>query len=188
MSAVARELIRICAKDLIFSEAKYHASCYKGFVRIIYAKNTDEGEMSNDTDCRLQPVYDAVYIFCEDLIVPPEIIEYKIAKELFLNKASELGVNVSESYKKNLMRELSNMFPELNFITYQYNRVLVYPSILAIDKVVLDIFELNSELESLKGPRSDDEENICDQNSTLTYGEIRDLNTQMSRPPTKEER
>lgn len=36
MSAVAQEVIRICAKDLISSEAKYHSSCYKSFVRIIY--------------------------------------------------------------------------------------------------------------------------------------------------------
>ena len=87
MSEVARDVIGICAKDLISSEAKYHASCYKRFVRIIYS-NTNEGQRSDETDCPLQPVYEAVYCLCEDLIAHPE--EYKVAKELFLNKASDL--------------------------------------------------------------------------------------------------
>ena len=55
-----------------------------------------------------QPIYEAVYCLCEDLIAYPDIIEYKIVKELFLNKAiaSELEAAVSESHKKNLMQKL----------------------------------------------------------------------------------
>lgn len=120
------------------------------------------------------------------MIASPDIIEYKVVKELFLNKASELGVNVPESHKKNLMRKLSSMFPELNFITYQYNRVLVYPSTLAIDKVVLDITELKSELELLKGPRSENEENVI-KVARIINDEIKDLNPQMSWPPKEED-
>ena len=134
MSEVARDVIGICAKDLISSEAKYHASCYKSFVRIIYSK-TSGGQRSNEADDPLQPVYEAVYSFCEDLIAYPEIIEFKVVKELFLNKASELGATVSESHKKNLMRNLTNIFLEINFITYQYNKVLMYPITLAIEKL-----------------------------------------------------
>ena len=91
MSEVARDVIGICAKDLISSEAKYHASCYKSFVRIIYS-NANEGQRSNETDCSLQPVY--VYRLCQDLIAYPDIIEYKVVKELFSNKASELEAAV----------------------------------------------------------------------------------------------
>ena len=68
-------------------------------------------------------MYDAVNCLCEDLIANPEIIEYKVVKELFLNKARELGVTVPESDKKNLMRKVSNMFPEINFVSYQYNKM-----------------------------------------------------------------
>ena len=159
MSEVARDVIGICAKDLISSEAKYHASCYKSFVRIIYSK-TSGGQRSNEADDPLQPVYEAVYSFCADLIAYPEIIEFKVVKELFLNKASELGATASESHKKNLMRKLTNIFPEINFITYQYNKVLMYPITLAIDKAVLDFFELKTELEALKSPKRNDEENV----------------------------
>lgn len=96
-----------------------------------------------------------------------------------MSKASELGATVSESHKKNLMRKLSNMFPEINFITYQYNKVLMYPNTLAIDKAVLDIFELKTELESLKGTRTDDEKNVI-KIALLINNEIKDLNPQMS--------
>lgn len=52
------------------------------------------------------------------------------------------------------------MFPEINFVTYQYNKVLMYPNTLTIDKAVLDFFELKAELESLKGTKSDVEKNV----------------------------
>ena len=185
MSEVARDVIGICTKDLISSEAKYHASCYKSFVRIIYSGG-NEGQRSNETDCPLQPVYEAVYCLCEDLIACPDIIEYKAVKELFLNKASELGVTVTESHKKNLMRKLSTKFPEINFITYQYNKVLMYPNSLAINKVVLDFFELKTELESLKGSRDDNEKNVV-KTALLINNEIKDLEPQMSWPPKEDD-
>lgn len=58
MSAVAQKVIGLFAKDLIWcSETKYHASCYKAFVRIQYTTGkTREDESSNDYDmtCNLR--------------------------------------------------------------------------------------------------------------------------------------
>ena len=48
------------------------------------------------------------------------------------------GQPVSESHKKKLMQKLSTTFPEINFITYHYNKVLMYPNSLTINKVVLE--------------------------------------------------
>ena len=127
--------------------------------------NANKGQRSNETDCPLQPVFEAVYHLCQDLIAYPvadlgegpglplvlgkneemtegrkasrastdqnqallslvwihhcypDIIQCKVVKELFLNKASELGVTVSESHKKNLVRKLSTKFPEITSIT-----------------------------------------------------------------------
>ena len=42
----------------------------------------------------------------------------------------------------------------------EYNKMLMYPNTLAIGKTVLDFLELKTKLESLKGPRSDDEKNV----------------------------
>ena len=114
------------------------------------------------------------------------MVEYKVVKELFLNKARELGVTVSESDKKNLMRKVSNMFPEINFVTHQYNKMLMYPNTLAIGKTVLDFLELKTKLESLKGPRSDDEKNVI-QIARLINDEIKDLNPKMSWPPKEDD-
>lgn len=36
MSSIAAEISGISAKDLISSEARYHSSCHKVFVRIVY--------------------------------------------------------------------------------------------------------------------------------------------------------
>ena len=184
MSEVAREVIGICAKDLISSEAKYHASCYKNFVRIIYS-NANEGQRSNETDCPLQHAYEAVYRLCENFIANPDIIEYKVVKELFLNKASEL-VTVSESHKKNLMRTLSTKFPEIIFIAYQYNKVSMCPNSLTINKVVLDFFRLKTELESLKGSMDDNEKNMI-KTALLISNEIKDLEPQMCWPPKEDD-
>ena len=112
--------------------------------------------------------------------------EYKVVKELFLNKVRELGVTVSESDKKNLMRKVSNMFPEINFVTHQYNKMLMYPNTLAIGKTVLDFLELKTKLESLKGPRSNDEKNVI-QIARLINDEIKDLNPLMSWPPEEDD-
>lgn len=75
-SAVAQRVIGVCAKDSICSEAKYHSSCFKAFVRIHYTiRNTREDEGSNDCDHDLKP--DAVCSFCEGLIAKPRVIEFK---------------------------------------------------------------------------------------------------------------
>ena len=36
MNDIAQEVLGLCSKDLISSEEKYHATCYKNFVRVIY--------------------------------------------------------------------------------------------------------------------------------------------------------
>ena len=116
----------------------------------------------------------------------PKIVEYKDVKKLFLNKARELGVTVSKSDKKNLMPKVSNMFPEINFVTHQYNKMIMYPNTLAIGKTVLDFLELKTKLELLKGPRSDDEKNVI-QIARLINDEIKDLNPQMSWPSKEDD-
>ena len=116
----------------------------------------------------------------------PKIVEYKDVKKLFLNKATELGVTVSKSNKKNLKRKVSTMFPEINFVTHQYNKMIMYPNTLAIGNTVLDFLELKTKLDSLKGPRSDDEKNVI-QIARLINDEIKDLNPQMSWSPKEDD-
>lgn len=37
LSDIAQEVLALCSKDLMSSEVKYHASCYKSFVCISYS-------------------------------------------------------------------------------------------------------------------------------------------------------
>ena len=78
------------------------------------------------------------------------------------------------------------MFPEINFVTHQYNKMIKFPNTLAIGKTVLDFLELKTKLESLKGPRSDDEKNVI-QIARLINDEKKDLNRQMSWPPKEDD-
>ena len=78
---------------------------------------------------------------------------------------------------------MSNMFLEIYFITHQYNKVLMFPNKLTMDKAILDFFELKTELESLT--KSDDEENVI-KTARLINKEKRDLKPEMSCPPQED--
>ena len=65
MSEIGKQVLAVCTKDLISSEAKYHASCYKLFVKIINRdednENADEKEDQDDT----MDIYDAFTLFAK---------------------------------------------------------------------------------------------------------------------------
>ena len=51
MNDIAQEVLGLCSKDLISSEAKYHVTCYKNFVRVIYqSKESKSSGLENDND------------------------------------------------------------------------------------------------------------------------------------------
>ena len=149
MSSAAQEIIGICSKDLISSEAKYHSSCYTAFTRILYSNyetKADQGTNNADED-RMTLVYDAVFRFCNNLISEPRVVEFREIRQVMSNKAVQLGISVPQSQYKNLLRMVSNRFPELVFIKYQQNRVLVYPHTLEMEKLVIDNYELRGKPE-----------------------------------------
>ena len=51
MNDIAQEVLGLCSKDLTSNEAKYHATCYKNFVRVIYqSKESKSSGLENDND------------------------------------------------------------------------------------------------------------------------------------------
>ena len=112
-------------------------------------------------------------------------VEFRVIKEVFINKASEHGANISESDKKNLTREVKDMFLELCFVHYQYNKALVYSDTLPIDEVVLNNFMLKSELEAVKVVEKS--ENDVIRVARLLYYEVKSHKAQMSWPPNEDE-
>ena len=141
MSAIAADISGLCAKDLISSEAKYHSSCYKAFVHIY---KTDE-TASNPTETTANDynkVYEAVYSSFEALISEPRVIEFKEVRNVLSEEVDTLGVKIMQSDYKNLLRLVSKKFGQLMFLNYQHNNVLVYPSTLKLEAVVVENFEL----------------------------------------------
>lgn len=99
LSDIAERVIGVCAKDLTCSEAKYHASCYKGFVRIQYACDTGKVQCSSTDDHELQPAYDVVVCsYCEELILNPRVIEFTEIRKLLCDEADKLGIDVPQSH------------------------------------------------------------------------------------------
>lgn len=148
MSSVAEEVIAICAKDLISSEAKYHSSCYTAFTKIAYSSQGAAvvmGDQDSDDGSKLNLVHEAVFSFCDVLISEPRVIEFREIRKVMANEAAKLGFSISQSQYKNLLRVVSNKFPELEFINYQQNKVLVYPSTIKLETLVVENYELQCE-------------------------------------------
>ena len=92
----------------------------------------------------IKSLYDSIFSFCEDLIAEPKVIEFREIQKVMSDKANELGISVSQSQYKNLLRSVSNKFQELEFINYQLNKVLVYPCTLKIKNLIVENSNFNA--------------------------------------------
>ena len=147
MTDIAEEVLALCSKDLISSEAKYHASCYKSFVRICY-DGTESGtpkSIDNPSD----PLFEAAEEFCRELIRSPRVVEFKTIRKVMSDEAEKLGTELSSSSYKNLLRKISTWFKELNFVHQSHNNVLVYPNNLKVEDLILQNSKIKSELETM---------------------------------------
>ena len=109
-------------------------------------KATESSTETSANNHGIDEAYEAVYAFCETVISNPRVIEFKEIRKVLADEAERLGVAVTQSQYKNLLRVVSNKFKELEFINYKQNKVLVYPSNLKIESLVIDNFELQSDL------------------------------------------
>ena len=147
---VAQQVLAVCTKDLISSEAKYHASCYKLFVKIIYSDEDNENVNEKEDQDEMMNIYDADYAFCEHLLEFPRVIEFKTIRKIIMDEASKLNVNIPESHHKNLVRKISVTFKYLNFVHYQHNKVFMYQTSLKMEDMVIQTYEMNCELQSVQ--------------------------------------
>ena len=154
MTDIAEEVLALCSEDLISSEAKYHASCYKSFVRICY-DGTESGtpkSIDNPSD----PLFEAVEEFCSEVIRSPRVVEFKTIRKVMSDEAEKLGTELSSSSYKNLLRKISKRFKELNFVHQSHNNVLVYPNNLKVEDPILQNSKMKSELETMNHLMGDD--------------------------------
>ena len=108
-----RGILALWSKDLISSEAKYHTSCYKSFVRISY-DGTESGtpkSIDNPSD----PLFEAVEDCCHKPVRSLRVVEFKTITKVMSDEADKLDTELSSSFK-NLSRKISTLFKELNFV------------------------------------------------------------------------
>ena len=147
MSEIVQQVLTVHMKDLISSEAKYHASCYKLFVKMIYGDEDNENWDEKEDQDEMIDICDTVYTFCENLLDCPRVIQCKTIRKVMMDEASKLNVNIPESHHKNLLRKISATF---NFVHYQHNKVLVYPASFQMEDIVIQNYEMNCELQSMQ--------------------------------------
>ena len=181
MAVVAEQILAMCSKDLISSEAKYHASCYKNFVHPCH--EVSEIEISEYVCNEADPLYEAVESYCRELIRSPRVVEFRSIRKVMSDKAGSLHIEVPPSTYKNLIRKVSTDFKgQLNFIQQSANNTLVYPCTLTIEDLVIDNYKLKSEQESMK-EFVDDEEKVTIKVAKTLNKLVNDHPPLMSWPP-----
>lgn len=155
LSSVAKDVLPLCSKDLTSSEAKYHGSCYKSFVRVCYSSSDDVSttvsKLANYEERKFDSVYQSVYKFCGELLENPKVIDLQLIKNLMHDEASNLDFEMPQSHYKNIVRKLSSRFQDqLHFVHVTNKTILVYPHSLTINELVREKCKCKAELESLK--------------------------------------
>ena len=64
-----------------------------------------------------------------------------------------MGIYITDSHNNDLIRELSRMLEDLQYISNQHHSMLVYPYALDMQTVVLGNYRLNRELTSIYSNR-----------------------------------
>ena len=172
MSEIVQQVLTVCMKDLISSEAKYHASCYKLFVKMIYSDEDNENWDEKEDQDEMIDICDTVYTFCENLLECPRVIQCKTIRKVMMDEASKLNVNIPGPHYKNLLRKISATFKDLNFVHYQHNKVLVYPASLKMEDIVIMNYEMNCGLQSMQCSASKNGNNVI-KVAKLLHGKIK---------------
>ena len=186
MSDIAKEVLGISAKDLISSEAKYHGSCYKSFLRIMSKSDQTIVNDSPKDNSGIDSVYETVYQFCQELINSSKIIEFKEIRKIMQEESKIQGLEIPLSDYNNLIRKLSNKFEELRFIHQEHNKVLVFPATLKVEDLVSEYYNLKCELDSLNKTQNDDERAVINVAKKIN-AEIKSLVSPMSWPPKEQD-
>lgn len=187
LNSVAKNVLSLCSKDLISSEAKYHGSCYKSFVRVCYSYSDDVSmtvsKPANNEERKFDSVYQSVYKFCGELLENPKVIDLQLIKNLMHDEASNLDFEMPQSHCKNIVRKLSSRFQDqLHFVHVTNKTILVYPHSLTINELVRENYKCKAELESLKALNDKQFKDIIKVARKLN-SDITSLQPQMSWPP-----
>ena len=189
MSCIATEISGICAKDLILSNEAKYTTCYNAFVRIMH-KNDKATESSTETSANnhgVDEACEAVYAFCETVISNPRVIEVKEIRKVLADEAERLGVAVTQFQFENLLRMVSNKFKELELISYQQNKVLVYATSLKTESLLIGNLVLQSDLNRANQTSLGDDSKTVMNAAKVLNAKIKNHSVEMPWPPEEKD-
>ena len=98
------------------------------------------------------------------------------------DEVEKIGTELSSSRYKNLLRKISTLFKELNFVHQSHNKVLVYPNNLKVEDLILQNSKIKSELQTMNHSMGDDTASVI-KVAKILHDTILAHPEQMSWPP-----
>ena len=131
--------------ELIAAEAHYHPSCYRKCAGL---KSGGDGADCSAEPCEsdgtVHPITKAFNLVCAHIrkmiCEKPAVMSMNNITEIYVEELTRTGqLDQVKSLKKNLRRKLENEFKDdLHFCNAENGRLLVYPSALTIEQLVID--------------------------------------------------
>ena len=150
MAETVETILSICSEDLISSEAKYHKSCYKGFVCITQLPKNVNIDIDDIRSCvNLELLTSSLQYLGDDLNRNMKVIELSEFKKMLKSELEKVGYILPDPFYKNLRRILSNKFPNFEIIEVHKNKTLVYDKNMKMEDVSRHHYELQEQLRSL---------------------------------------
>ena len=172
------KMIALSSAELIAKEAKYHASCYRDYTRVLYIKDKNFPENLNVCD----EAFELVKQKLTELYNNPSVLEFVAISSVYERNLLESSIEkaIAASLKKNLKRKILTSMAGFNFV--EMNRKnFIYPETLKLKETIKQLLEVKFELESLLKLNDTDKSLLkC---SKVLRDEITNLDNKISWPP-----
>jgi hypothetical protein len=149
--------------ELVAAEAHYHLSCYKKCAGPKYCgDDADLAAEPCESHDAVDPITKAFNFVCahirQVICEKPAVMSINNLTRIYVEELIRTGqLDRIKSAKKNLRRKLENEFKEdLHFCNAENGRVLVYPSALTIEQLVIENHQLKKELETYRTSTADE--------------------------------
>ena len=190
-AALARKddkiLAMVMSKDLISSEAKYHKSCYKVYVRTNYVQPANESDTRNQEENDYKRIesqaFESIIEYCIDLIEQPRLVEFIEVRAILTDELEKNGHQATEATKKNLKRKILSTIQRINLYSLPNGRLIMYPSSLTFEMLIKEIISMKEEIKVLKGVSL--QEKTVINSALLLRSEIKEMKGTISWPPAE---
>ena len=134
----------ITTSDMIAAEAKYHPSCYAEYTHPKNKKQTQSPEVTEYKHYELE-AFQIVVANSHEMICKQTILKLQNLTAIMKDHLHKNGLEITSSTKKNLRRNIENIFGnDIKFINVNHN-VLLYPQSMTVETAILELCKENEE-------------------------------------------